>query len=695
MIKTLIEKIRTPDREFTPIPFWFLNDAFSDDEIVRQLKDFCEKGVYGVVLHPRIGIPESIPYLSEPFMHTIRLAVKTAASLGMVVVLYDEGMYPSGSAHGLVVAENPKYAAQAIILTENNHEGKQIARCKSGKYIVQVNSGGTIRGIHFGEDDGEENAPPAADLLSQDSVDTFIRLTHQRYFEEVGQYFGNTVIGFFTDEPSALGRGSRRGCFAWTWDFEKDFTAAGGCLEDLEGLFTGQENASTRLYREMIFRREQEVYYRSLQRFCEEHGIALMGHPHSGDDIECEKFFHIPGQDIVLRWIAPEGDPLGGHESAQGKCSSDAARISGARRNSNECFGVCVKDQIPWYFTGADMKWYIDYLGVRGVNLFIPHAFYYSVAGKRKDERPPDVGPHNIWWQHYNAISDYMKRISFLMTDSVNEAKVCVMCENRNMRIEQVREFYQNQVEFNYLPYADFKPEMVQNGLLTVGKNAYSYVYCDDQNRVPQVRRINHVTDLPYRDLYTDTPCPALRVTRLQKDGVRMIFLTNEADAPIRTAASIDGETSLIAMDLWSGAYWRKKCTQQNGRTAFDLNLGYRESLLLILDETGCFDAPCAGEKKDIQVAFTLTEEDPVNFVKTYQGHLTLDKEDENLWIRVNAEEMVECFACGRYVGFSLWNPHAFNLSGYVKTGENEIVLKVTGNAANRFTGHRIKYGLL
>ena len=111
MIKRIIEDIIHPDKEFTPIPFWFWNDELTDGEIVRQLKDFREKGVFGVVLHPRIGIPESIPYLSDRFMHFVRLAVETASELGMYIVLYDEAMYPSGSAHGMVVKEDPKYAS--------------------------------------------------------------------------------------------------------------------------------------------------------------------------------------------------------------------------------------------------------------------------------------------------------------------------------------------------------------------------------------------------------------------------------------------------------------------------------------------------------------------------------------------------------------------------------------------------------
>ena len=94
----LIRNLESPNREFSPVPFWFLNDEFSDDEIIRQMEDFNSKGVHGVVLHPRIGIPESIEYLSDKFMHTIETAVKTAARLDMRIVLYDEGMYPSGSA---------------------------------------------------------------------------------------------------------------------------------------------------------------------------------------------------------------------------------------------------------------------------------------------------------------------------------------------------------------------------------------------------------------------------------------------------------------------------------------------------------------------------------------------------------------------------------------------------------------------
>ncbi|MCM1174423.1 MAG: type II toxin-antitoxin system RelE/ParE family toxin [Blautia sp.] len=99
--------MKNPPAEFTPIPFWFLNDAPDREKIRRQLADYVDKGVTGIVLHPRIGIPKEIPYLSGAYFETVRYVAWTAARLGMRVVLYDEGMYPSGSAHGLVANQVP------------------------------------------------------------------------------------------------------------------------------------------------------------------------------------------------------------------------------------------------------------------------------------------------------------------------------------------------------------------------------------------------------------------------------------------------------------------------------------------------------------------------------------------------------------------------------------------------------------
>ena len=449
---TLFDFLNNPPREFSPMPFWFLNGDLQDGEIRRQLRDFDAHGVHGVVLHPRIGLRDDIAYLSDSFFHYIRVAVEEAAKLDTRVVLYDEGMYPSGSASGLVVAGHPELASRGLVLTNAPLPGDRVLAVTPEGTLAERFSGGTIRGIHFGEDDGEPHAPKSADILNPVAVERFVTLTHEAYYRAVGDYFGSTVIGFFTDEPSILGRGAPRGMMPWTAGFDRLFTQAGGHIEGLCALFSGAENDDTRLYDRLILEREGHVYYERLSQWCAAHGIALMGHPHKSDDIEVQRFFHVPGQDLVFRWVSPETGGTNGRDSTMAKCSADAAFLMGASRNSNECFGACNRQNRPWYFTGDDMKWFVDYLAVRGVNMFIPHAFYYSLEGKRSGERPPDVGPGSIWWPHYRAWSNYMSRLSWLMTDADLHADVAVLCKNRDLRPETVAPLFEAQKGFRYLP---------------------------------------------------------------------------------------------------------------------------------------------------------------------------------------------------------------------------------------------------
>lgn len=367
----IIQILSEPEREFTAVPFWFLNDDLSEETIQCQLRDFAAHGIYGVVLHPRIGLPKRIAYLSDTFFHYIEVAVEAAAKLNMQVVLYDEGMYPSGSAGGKVVEGHPELASYGIALVSAPQPEDEILAETADGVLVARHSGGTLRGIHFGEDDGEPNVPPSADILNPAAVSRFIELTHEQYYARLKPYFGNTIFAMFTDEPSILGR-NVRDMFPWTAGFAADFTAAGGNLANLAALFSGEQNEDTRLYEQLILQRESNVYYKRLSEWCEEHGIALMGHPHQSDDIEVERWFHIPGQDLIQRRVAPEGDSVDGMESTMAHCGADAALLMGRRRNANECFGDCNKDKNPWFVTGSDIKWWLDWMAVRGVNLFVP-----------------------------------------------------------------------------------------------------------------------------------------------------------------------------------------------------------------------------------------------------------------------------------------------------------------------------------
>lgn len=711
----LIREILEPAAEYSPIPFWFFNDTFDEEKIRKQFKDYVEKGVNGFVLHPRIGVPREMPYLSEAYFRAVRFIVETADSLNMKVVLYDEGMYPSGSAHGMVVEANPEYASKGIILLGKKAAAEKLSREKSARVIVRLPdgrsiiygfTGGTIRGIHFGEDDKESGAPRAADILNPDAVEEFIRLTHDRYYQELKEYFGNTVIAFFTDEPCSLGRCAEN-YREWAPGLEEELLAQGGRLEELEGLFTRQENATTALYWRLIKRRLRETFYARLSGWCEGHGISLMGHPAESDDIEEELYFHIPGQDLIQRRVSPETGGLREPDSMHAKLSADIARHLGRRRNANECFGVCYRKNIPWYFTAGDMKWCIDWLGLRGVNLFVPHAFYYSVEGDRKEERPPDVGPNNIWWKYYHRFSDYMKRLSWLMTDSQNGARVAVLCDNNRVPCEEVACLYENQVEFNYLPAALAEQAELREGKLCIQGYAYEAVL-NLLGEEYQKRFGEKLGDLllqspetllaRYRTLKLSVPCPTLRAIRLEKQGTFMYLFGNEGLEEVDAEVSL-GVTGgpLLFVDLWRG-----NCRQvQNDSGRFFLHLDPSETLLVMPGVTvegvenlvvSPSTVQCCGDCPDWTSRFELIKQkdNEAEYIYHYQADAVTGQE----CFLVKGEEMIECFCNGSFVEVSLFGRQRFCVGPFLRQGENEIRLKCTGSAANIFENAKIPFGL-
>ena len=686
---SFIQSLSQPSGEYTPIPFWFLNDDLSHEELRRQLRDFRDHGVYGVIPHPRMGLSDRIQYLSPMFFSYIRTVTETAAELGMRVVLYDEGMYPSGSAGGMIVRENPDLASRGLGLVEApRSDDKVLAETKEG-FLVERFSGGTIRGIHFGEDDGEENAPQSADILNPEAVKRFIELTHEAYFREAGQYFGNTIIGFFTDEPSILGRNTQ-GLFPWSKDFGAVFTAAGGSLSGLAALFSGNENEETRLYHRLILEREGKVYYGALSAWCESHGIALMGHPHQSDDIEVQRYFHVPGQDLVFRWVAPETGGTSGMDSVMGKCSADAARLMGRRRNSNECFGACNRQGNPWFFTGSDMKWYIDWLAVRGVNLFIPHAFYYSLAGARSQERPPDVGPGNIWWGHYRKWAAYMTRLSWLMTDIDFQAETAVACRNLDLHPEVAKPLMESQRSFQYLPESLWPECRESQGKLICRGMTYQAVIAppDLWPGVP------HDPNEVQADIFCAVPQPQLRCARFQREGISCWLLTNEGENTIDTEAMINIQTPLAQYDLWNGKAYRLNTKNQNGKAVFHLSLLRRESLLLFAVESKALWDNLSEKLETPYIVpdFTLAEEHAEALQKVYFADLAC--QENAVTIIVQAEEMAELYVNGSFLDASFWNPHRFLIpGGMLNQKSNELRLVVTGSKANQY-GKPVAYGI-
>ena len=483
----LKEAFYNPPREFSVMPFWFWNDALDKSEILRQIADFESHGVYGFVIHPRIGLPQDTGWMSDKLFDFINIALEEAARRGMHVILYDDGMYPSGSSAGDVVKENSNFAERMLDKIDLSSSEKvelaanwnlvAIVKRPNGARVAVVDrpSGTTMRGLHFLDENSTpplEECPAVADILNPLAVDSFIRHVYDRYYKELGRYFGNTIFAIFTDEPH-LSNGTSDILKEVNRILGYDFTPHLTCLwyddNDDSEYFRDE-------YRRAIAIRAEETYYTSLSKWCKSHGVALTGHPGKSMDIGMERFFHIPGQDLVWRYVTIEEHSLDGEHSTVAKCASSVMIHQGCRRNSNELYGAYGHE-----LTFQEVKWLANWCFVRGQNLLYPHAFYYSVRGVRRDERPPDVGPNAPWWQNYRSYADACRRLSWLNTDSTHICEIAILGDNQYLPDKSAKVCFQTQRDFNYLELRDLPEVTINSTGLHIAGMCYKAIILEDK----------------------------------------------------------------------------------------------------------------------------------------------------------------------------------------------------------------------
>ncbi|MBZ0258229.1 hypothetical protein K8I31_19340, partial [bacterium] len=603
---------QSPAREFSQAPFWFWNDDLSEKEITRQLTDFCAHGVYGFVIHPRAGLPRSIGFMSDRMIHFMRHAINEAKRLDMWVVLYDEGMYPSGSASGQVVAENPKYRPRglfAVDLTEakpgdeiqgftidqngvalkDDQKEVAVVTRKDGHHIAildrYLSSGyALIRGLHFKEDNPKrradkrevaEDMPPLGDILNPASVQCFIRLVYQRCYDEFKEHFGTTIKAMFTDEPSFFGKRAERGAvpgnadvlqFVHEWS-GKDFTP---CLPSL--FYKDEPNAAEHraLYNRALQARLEETFYAPISKWCEDHGVALTGHPAAPDDIGHLRYFQIPGQDIVWRYIEP-GKPnaLEGAQSTNAKCASSAMIHLGRRFNSNEYCGAYGHN-----FTFREMQWLANWLIARGCNRLYPHAFYYSIRGPRIDERPPDVGPNNTWWSEFKPFADATSRLCGLNTDSRHVCEVAILGLNDSLPWQAAKACFQNQIDFNYLEARHLWEDahVDEDGIHIAGMHYKALILEVEppKQAAPMIQTLQNagriiqwkddaaallssLNKLTQPDAATSPHTDDLRARHVVKDGRDCYLLFNEGDKKMKTTVQFAAKGNAKLLDIHTG----------------------------------------------------------------------------------------------------------------------------------------------
>ena len=461
------ELFKNPTSEYRAAPFWAWNTELTTELLDKEIEYMKEMGFGGFHMHPRVGM--ATEYLSDDFMALVRGCVEKARKEKMLAYLYDEDKWPSGFAGGYNTKDEENRQKILFFTAEPYNDGtltveedKKVARDELPKskyyllscYDVTLDGSGALKSYkRIGKDEKAvgrkwfayiEYAAPTpwfngqayADTLSKSVIESFVKITHDRYKECVGDEFDKLVPSIFTDEPQFRQKktlpnpfDTRGAVVPFTTDFDDTFAAAYGysILDTLPEVFferaDGTASQARYHYHDHIAERFASAFSDTVGKWCDENGIALTGHMMQeptlasqtcslGDCMRSYRGFTIPGIDMLCDR----------HELTTAKQCQSAVHQYGREGAMSELYGVT-----DWDFDFKGHKLQGDWQAALGITLRVPHLFWVSMHGEAKRDYPASIGYQSPWYKEYKYIEDHFARVNTALTRGKPDVKIAVV----------------------------------------------------------------------------------------------------------------------------------------------------------------------------------------------------------------------------------------------------------------------------
>ncbi|MDD4888432.1 MAG: glycosyl hydrolase [Phycisphaerae bacterium] len=446
-----IKQLKNPPAAFRGAPFWAWNSRLDKKELVRQVDEFARAGFGGFFMHVRYGLETD--YMSPEFMDCIKAVVEAAKTRKMEAWLYDEDRWPSGFAGGVVTAipENRIKFLMMQTVPAKDFTGAPADALRCCTAVVDGNTARDIQPLapgdrpadgrsvllfsaHIGGDVGWFNNTAYLDAMNPAAVRKFIEVTHEAYKRAVGEEFGKTIPGIFTDEPN-FGHfrtwGTEGGLTVpWTTRLDAEFRKRFGydLLDHLPELFLDVEGATASSarhdYRRLTTELYAEAFSRQIGEWCGRNHLEFTGHQLQEQPLSVQidqvgacmphyEYFQRPGIDYLMD---KEVEVLTAKQ-----CVSVASQL-GRPRVLSELYGCT-----GWDATFEQYKYIGDWHQVLGINHFCPHLSWYSMAGGAKRDYPAGIFYQSPWWADHKLLGDYFGRLSLALSQGTSVRHVAVI----------------------------------------------------------------------------------------------------------------------------------------------------------------------------------------------------------------------------------------------------------------------------
>ncbi|MBS0001064.1 MAG: hypothetical protein KFF73_18920 [Cyclobacteriaceae bacterium] len=448
-LHSLIKGFKNPPIDYSTIPFWVWNDQVTRKKINDQLLSFKNNGIHQVFIHPRPGLITE--YLSTEWFELIAYAVQKGKELDMKLWLYDENSFPSGFAGGHVPASLPPDADLVVGLKMHKFQRLDPADIKDYPVVLKK-IGNTFANISKGiqnylDETGEYYAfskwyyPDGAgmfggysyvDLLAYGITERFIRITMMGYEDYVGEEFGKTVPGVFTDEPhihtsndSAVIKYTPVLFSRFSETYEYPLENYLPCLFEEIGDWKNVRHDYYALLLDMFIERWAKPW----KAYTDTSGLQWTGHywehmwpnpEYVADNMAMYAWHQIPGIDMLFNDEKGRPDQFGNTRAV--KELSSVANQLGKSRTLSETYGGS-----GWDLDFMDMKRLGDWEFALGVNMLNQHLSYMTLKGARKRDFPLSFSYHSPWWDQYKVLGEYFHRLSFVLSSGQQVNKTLII----------------------------------------------------------------------------------------------------------------------------------------------------------------------------------------------------------------------------------------------------------------------------
>ncbi len=616
--------------------------------IAKEIEAIYQSGLRAFCIESRVH-PD---FCGEGWFSDVEFALKEAKKLGMQVWILDDRSYPTGVANKIIEKKYPNLRAWHIYTRFVDIAGKVrnakipvglrgdlserllgafIAERKNNQVVYsslqsvedKIKHGNLHLEIPYGSyrvyflfvGQAYSERGGYIDMMNPLSASKLIEGVYEPHYARLKEYFGNTLVGFFSDEPRLCNGVQNQNLF------QKRVTLAGlGCegisypyyegmekdigLQDTRewiSLWTeGDPNFRCR-YMHAVTKRYAQNFNRALAKWCHDRGVMYTGHiiedsgAHLRTICSAGHYFRstegadMAGVDVVLHQIKPfdiENKHFGQIDAYSyanptfffytlGKLASSAANFDPLKKGRALCeiFGA-----YGWCEGTAEMLYLANHFLSRGINYFVPHAF---TPTEGNDDCPPHFygGGKNPAYKGYQKLFAYMTEIGERLDGGMSLPDVAVL--------------YHDEAEWSGKPH---EPCDVIAKTLTESQIEFDFTYTDMLENAALETDGVRIEGRKYRYLIVP-PCAYLTATtiaRLQKLASRVVFVGR---APTEEFG-VRVQKSKLCAYLFANGVERKTLAPCKGLRLYKYCKNGEETILLFNESGKPVSFVLSGEKE-------------------------------------------------------------------------------------------------